>query len=95
MEAKYIKAVEEKLEIYKAANGLCLPESLDPTIIIEMGSNEEQKDLNEEETEEGGMKPKTSRCELCSPVPILCFIVIGILLAIGGLLLYSRIKHHV
>ena len=95
MEAKHVKAVEEKLEIYKAANGLCLPNSLDTGTIIEMGLNEEQRSPNEEDTEEDIIRPKTNRCELCSPVPIFCFIVIGILLAIGGLLLYSMIKNHV
>ena len=82
--SRYIKEIEQKSNKYDRREG-----SLQAVIDYSLECDIEAGPIEDD------MKPKTSRCELCSPVPIVCFIVIGILLAIGGLLLYSRIKNHV
>ena len=90
MEDKHCKDVEKALSEFKEVNKLCLTEALDSEVILELNLNEEDRADNTE------LRDNKHKCgEWCSPVPILCIILISILLLIGSLLLYSILKNHI
>ena len=89
MEKIYEKEVEKKLMTFRTFHKLCLTEALDPTIVMEMGLNEDDDEDNN--------KPKkryTIHNEWCTPLGVFSLLLIVILLGIGGCLLYSMFNDH-
>ena len=65
MEKVYEKEVGKKLMTFKALNQLHLTEALDPTIVLEMGLNEDDEDTKDSK------KKTTIHNEWCTPLGIL------------------------
>lgn len=79
------KNVEKKLQTFKIDNNICLPMSLDASIIIEM-------DLNEEKKAKNVASKKSDKSEFWITIPIAFFMLLVIFGGIGSLV-YFYIQH--
>ena len=75
------KNVEKKLQTFKIDNNICLPVSLDASIVIEM-------DLNEEKKAKNAATKKSTKSEMWITVPIAIFMLLVIFGCIVSLIYF-------